>query len=203
MEATCDLAGTQLRLVVGLGNPGPKYHLTRHNIGFLVAEELARRHGASWSMEKKWNVEMAKAGPFLLVKPLTFMNASGTAVRGCMDFFHIAPTETLVVMDDLSLPLGRIRIRRSGSDGGHNGLGSVLQHLGTKAVPRLRLGIGSPVHNTVDYVLARFSAEELEIVASMVLQAAGAVESISDKGLDAAMNFFNNPPQQEPKDTTT
>lgn len=203
MEATCDSSGGGLRLVVGLGNPGSKYQLTRHNVGFLVVEELARRKAATWRPEKKWNLEMAKAGNLLLIKPLTFMNASGTAVRACTDFFRFAPSETLVVLDDLSLPLGKVRIRRGGSNGGHNGLGSVLQHLGTKEVPRLRLGIGSPLRDTVDYVLARFSAEELEVVVSMVLQAADAIESISDKGLDAAMNFFNTPSQQETKDTTT
>ena len=185
------------RLVACLGNPGAQYNGTRHNIGFQIADELARRSVCTFRVDPKWNALTAQTGGRTIMKPQTFMNLSGEAVGEFSRYYKIPPDEILVVLDDISLPLGSLRLRKSGSPGGHNGLESILVHLGTEAVPRLRVGIGSPgttpLHN---HVLGRFNKEELPRVEDAVLRAADAFEYSNARGLDAAMNQFNQKTQE-------
>ena len=149
------------RLIVGLGNPGREYARTRHNIGFMLVDRLATKAGSAFHTEKRWQADVAKAGSGFLVKPLTYMNLSGEAVRAIGDFYKIPAAETLVVLDDMALPLGQLRFRARGSAGGHNGLQSIIEHLGTPAVARLRIGIGAAAPGAaVGHVLGRFALEE-------------------------------------------
>jgi PTH1 family peptidyl-tRNA hydrolase len=186
------------RLVAGLGNPGKEYERTRHNVGFLVADALARRAGAAFAHEPKWNADVAKAADVTFMKPMTFMNLSGESVGDFCRYFKIEPAQALVIIDDIALPLGRLRLRRSGSAGGHNGLESVLMHLGTEQVPRLRIGIGSAAETgdkakgtLVGHVLGKFSAEEQAALDQAVNRAADAVDFAQAHGFEAAMNRYN------------
>lgn len=182
----------RIRLVAGLGNPGPEYERTRHNVGFAVLDQLASEWRISWQHSAKWGALWAKGGKALLVKPATYMNRSGEPLSAIAQFYKIAPEETIVVLDDFALSLGRLRIRPDGSAGGHNGLESVLAHFGTDTVPRLRIGIGSaPREGSVDYVLSRFFAEEQPLVAKTIVRASEAVKCAIDKGVLSAMNTFN------------
>lgn len=185
------------RLVACLGNPGPKYRNTRHNIGFLVADELARRSVASFSFESQWNSETAKVGGRTIMKPQTFMNLSGEAVGDYSKYYKIPSEQVMVVLDDTSLPLGMIRLRKTGTAGGHNGLDSVLVHLGTEKVPRLRVGIGRPGDTALhDHVLGEFGLDEMPAVAESVSRASDAFEYANAHGMDAAMNQFNQRNQE-------
>jgi PTH1 family peptidyl-tRNA hydrolase len=188
------------RLLAGLGNPGRDYEATRHNAGFLVLDELARRAGAPFAAEEKWHAALARVGPAILMKPMTFMNLSGEAVGGFCRFYKIDPSEVLVIIDDAALPIGRLRLRRRGSAGGHNGLESVINHLGTDAVARLRVGIGSGEIAMRDHVLGRFSESERALMAQAIGRAADAVECAQSNGFDTAMNQFNQrtPDQEQP-----
>ncbi len=182
----------RFRLVAGLGNPGREYDRTRHNVGFLVADALARRAGATFTHEPKWNADTARADDATLMKPQTFMNLSGESIGDFCRFYKYDAAQTLVVLDDIALPLGRLRLRASGSPGGHNGLESILMHLGTDRVPRLRVGIGGAKGSLVGHVLGRFSAEELPALDEAVNRAADAVAFAQAHGLEAAMNRFNS-----------
>ncbi len=185
------------RLVACLGNPGPQYRNTRHNIGFLVADELARRSLAQFSFESQWNSETAKVGGRTLMKPQTFMNLSGEAVGDFAKYYKIPGEQVMVILDDTSLPLGMIRLRKSGTAGGHNGLDSVLVHLGTENVPRLRVGIGRPGDTALhDYVLGQFEPDEMPAVAESVSRASDAFEYANAHGMDSAMNQFNQRNQE-------
>ncbi|MDQ3116010.1 MAG: aminoacyl-tRNA hydrolase [Verrucomicrobiota bacterium] len=185
-----------IRLIAGLGNPGREYQRTRHNIGFMVLDRLAADARLSWDFSAKWNAGWAKSD-VIMVKPATFMNRSGEAVAAIANFYKIAAAEVLVVLDDLALPLGRLRVRSQGSSGGHNGLESVIEHFGTEAIPRLRVGIGAaPSHGAVDYVLGRFFEEEQPVLDATIKRAGEAVKCAVDKGLFAAMNVFNQPPEE-------
>lgn len=190
------------RLVVGLGNPGERYSRTRHNVGFVIADELARRQACTFHFEKKWDAETASCGGRVLMKPSTFMNLSGEAVGNCVRYFKLSPQEVLVILDDATLPLGDLRFRRSGGSGGHNGLESVLVHLGTEQVPRLRVGIGACPHDIPldEYVLSRFSTEEEAQVNRMIALAADAAEFANAHGIDPAMNQFNSNQTAEKND---
>jgi PTH1 family peptidyl-tRNA hydrolase len=179
------------RLIAGLGNPGRQYAGTRHNAGFFVLDELARRAAATFQFDAKWNADVATCGGRTLMKPQTFMNLSGEAVGGYLRYHRIDPAEVLVVFDDTALPLGDLRIRRSGSAGGHNGLRSIIAHLGTEEVPRLRVGIGAAPGTLHNYVLGRFSEDELPVLNASVSRAADAITHASEHGLDAAMNIYN------------
>jgi PTH1 family peptidyl-tRNA hydrolase len=183
-----------IRLVVGLGNPGPEYELTRHNIGFLVVDRLASRSGSTWENSKKWGAHWTKFDSILLAKPLTYMNRSGEPLHAIARFHKIQPQEILVALDDFALPLGRLRLRAGGSSGGHNGLESILAQFGTDEIPRLRIGIGgAPTESSVDYVLGRFFQEEKPLVRSTIDRAVEAVKCAIDNGLVSAMNTFNKP----------
>jgi peptidyl-tRNA hydrolase, PTH1 family len=183
---------TAIRLIAGLGNPGPEYAATRHNIGFMVVDQLVAQFGSTWEKSAKWDAISAKCGAVLLVKPLSFMNRSGLSVFLVAQFYKIQPQEILVVLDDFSLALGRLRLRVRGGPGGHNGLESVIAQFGTEEIPRLRIGIGAaPLEGSVDYVLGRFFDEEKPIVRSTIDRAVEALKCAIDNGLVSAMNTFN------------
>jgi PTH1 family peptidyl-tRNA hydrolase len=182
----------KIRLVAGLGNPGPEYARTRHNIGFLVADRLASQLGATWEKASKAEAHIAKADDLLLVKPQSFMNRSGFPILAIAQFYKVPAEEILVVFDDFALPLGRIRLRPDGGTGGHNGLESIIVQFGTDQIPRLRIGIGgAPAEGAVDHVLGRFFEEELPLVRATIERAAEAVKCAIDNGLISAMNTFN------------
>ena len=181
-----------IRLVAGLGNPGAEYAHTRHNIGFMVADLLAHEGRLAWERSGKWDAATAKFRDALLVKPASYMNRSGHPLFAIAQFFKIAPQEILVVLDDFSLPLGRLRIRQSGGAGGHNGLESIIAQFGTEEMPRLRIGIGNaPAEAASDYVLSNFFEEEKPLVRSTITRAADTVKCAIDKGVVSAMNTFN------------
>ena len=183
---------TAIRLIAGLGNPGSEYAATRHNIGFIVADQLVAQFGSTWEKSPKWDALSAKCGAMLLVKPLSFMNRSGYPLFAVAHFYKIEPQEMLVVLDDFSLSLGRLRLRAQGRPGGHNGLESVIVQFGTEEIPRLRIGIGAaPREGSADYVLSRFFDEEKPIVRSTIDRAVEALKCAIDNGLVSAMNTFN------------
>jgi peptidyl-tRNA hydrolase, PTH1 family len=182
----------QIRLVAGLGNSGAEYASTRHNIGFMVADQLAAQFGSTWEKSTKWDALLAKCGDVFLTKPMSHMNRSGYPLVAIAQFYKIDPTELLVVLDDMALPLGRLRLRLGGGSGGHNGLESVIVQFATEEIPRLRIGIGeAPAAGSVDYVLSRFFEEEKPIVRSTIDRAAAAVKCAIDNDLISAMNIFN------------
>lgn len=182
-------------LIVGLGNPGAEYRHTRHNVGFRVLDHLAAEHRiASWNTEKRALVSVgAIAGvPVVLAKPITFMNLSGESVAPLLRMLGLTPEDLIVIYDEMDLPLGRLRVRRDGSAGGHNGIKSLIQHLKTESFPRVRIGVGRPPNGTaIDHVLGKWSREELEPLELVVRTAGEAVETILTDGLDAAMNRYN------------
>ena len=185
-----------MKLVVGLGNPGGRYEQTRHNIGFQVIDELARRwHVDQWRNEHQAVVAKVRVGgdQVLVAKPMTFMNLSGEAVAGLAGFYGVAVPDTLVVLDEVALPLGRLRAGRGGSGGGHNGLKSVIQRLGTTDVPRLRIGVGrgDGRRELADHVLGKFADEERGEVEAAVLRAADASGMFVAEGIERVMNAFN------------
>lgn len=182
-----------MRLVVGLGNPGRRYRGTRHNVGFRVVELLARRWGVSFREEGRVEVAQARVAgqAVLLAKPLIYMNLSGEAVAELVRRRGIATDQVLVVYDDMDLPAGTLRVRARGRAGGHRGMASVLEALGTLEVPRVRVGIGRPGGDAVDHVLSRFSPEEEPVVAEAVERAAEAVETALAEGIERAMERFN------------
>jgi PTH1 family peptidyl-tRNA hydrolase len=182
------------RLIVGLGNPGGDYAETRHNVGFMVLDRLAARAGAIFRAEKKWQAVVASTGNGWLCKPQTYMNLSGESVSALGHYYKIEPSQVLVVLDDLALPLGRLRLREKGSAGGHNGLQSVIDHLGTNEVPRLRLGIGAASAEATGHVLGRFTAAERPVLEEAVARATDAIELAQTDGFPAAMNRYNQNP---------
>jgi peptidyl-tRNA hydrolase, PTH1 family len=183
----------QIRLVAGLGNPGPEYAATRHNVGFIVVDRLAAELGAAWQKSSKWEAFTAKLENVLLMKPMSYMNRSGWPVRAVADFYKIEPRQILVVLDDLALPLGRIRLRTEGGTGGHNGMESILMQFGTEEIARLRIGIGSaPPEGATDYVLGHFFDEEKPVVRQAIDDAVEAIKCAIDKGVVSAMNRFNS-----------
>lgn len=183
-----------MKLVVGLGNPGPKYAGTRHNVGFDTADELAGRWKTGFDREKfhAWFAATEVGGEkVVLLKPTTYMNRSGRAVLSAGKFYKIETSDLLVIGDDMALPLGRLRMRASGSSGGHNGVQDIIDRLGTADWCRLRIGIGEPVGIGSDYVLGRFSWEEEEIFRRVRTRAADAVECWIENGPELTMTRFN------------
>ncbi|GIV15944.1 MAG: peptidyl-tRNA hydrolase [Armatimonadota bacterium] len=182
-------------IVLGLGNPGAEYAHTRHNIGFDVVDILASRHRIRLSIHRNhahYGMGTIADIPVLLAKPMTYMNRSGEAARALLQRYPLDSERLLVIVDDVALPTGRIRIRPSGSDGGHNGLASIIQCLGTQAFPRVRVGIGSPPPGQmVEYVLSRFAPQEQPIIEEALQRAADAAEAVITQGVQAAMNRFN------------
>ena len=187
-----DNPSLRIHCVAGLGNPGPEYAGTRHNIGFMVIDQLAAQLGLAWEKSTRWDALTSKQGDVVLAKPLSFMNRSGHPLVAIAQFYKIAPAEILVVLDDFALPLGRIRIRAGGGSGGHNGLDSVIMQFGTEEIPRLRIGIGgAPAAGSVDYVLGPFLEEEGALVKSAIGRSVQAIKCVVDNGVVAAMNTFN------------
>ena len=188
-----------MKMVIGLGNPGRAYKATRHNAGWMVLDEFAKRHGARFHKAAFRPVETAKVavegtGTVMLVKPLTYMNLSGTVLPTLMRKNGTEPKDLVVVLDDVSLPVGKLRIRAGGSAGGHHGLESVIEHGGSSAVPRLRVGIqgeGREGRDLKDYVLEPLGHEELERLTESVGRAADALECLLTDGIESAMNSFN------------
>ncbi|HAN47104.1 MAG TPA: aminoacyl-tRNA hydrolase [Cyanobacteria bacterium UBA8156] len=185
-----------LRAIVGLGNPGPQYAQTRHNIGFMVLERLAQRWGAIWREEKRFKGTCAEGGyqgrKIWLLKPQTYMNASGEAAIALLQWHKLPRESLLVVYDDLDLPFGKLRLRANGSAGGHNGIKSCLQHLGGDGFGRLRLGIGrAGDRETVAHVLGTFRPEEASRLPELLNLATAAIETAIARGLPQAMNEFN------------
>jgi len=188
-----------IRLVAGLGNPGPEYAATRHNIGFIVVDQLAAQFGSAWERSAKWDALSTKSGAVLLIKPMNSVNRSGYPLFAVAQFYKIEPQEILVVLDDFALPLGRLRLRVRGGAGGHNGLESIIMQFGTEEIPRLRIGIGeAPREGSADYVLSRFFDEEKPVVRSTIDRAVEAIKCAIDNGLLSAMNTFN--PESSPQD---
>lgn len=188
------------RIVVGLGNPGQQYARTRHNVGFIVLDELRRRwnlppgrKGFGGMLYEARDVPGLAARRVLLLEPHTFMNLSGGAALELATFYKVAPADVLVVLDDLALPLGQLRARADGSAGGHKGLADVMRALGTDALPRLRIGIGPqpPMMDSVDFVLQAFSAREQEVIAEAAMLAAEAVEQWMARGITYVMDRYN------------
>lgn len=186
-----------MKLMVGLGNPGLRYEKTRHNIGFEVIDELAKRFGASLH-SSKFNGLYATihqdGEKTLLVKPLTYMNLSGECIRPIMDYYRIPAENLLVIYDDLDLPVGKIRLRQKGSAGGHNGMKSTIQHLGTTEFNRIRVGIDRPPEgmSVPDYVLGKFPEEEWAVMQSVIQTCADACEEWLKKPFPEVMNCFNS-----------
>jgi peptidyl-tRNA hydrolase, PTH1 family len=191
------------QLIVGLGNPGSKYDQTRHNIGFEVVDELAKRWHVAITENRKFQGNYGEGrGPHgdkvRLLKPLTYMNLSGQSMRATIDWFKLPPESVLVIYDDMDLPLGRLRLRTSGSAGGHNGMKSAIAHLGSQNFPRLRIGIGNPKNqanatkDTVSHVLGQFSKSEAQIMAEVLSLATDAVDMSLKQGIAKAMSLYNN-----------
>ncbi len=184
-------------IIAGLGNPGAKYEGSRHNVGFLVADELSKKMDLPVkNLKFKALCGLGRIGntPVLLMKPQTFVNLSGEAVRTAASFYKIPPECVLVIFDDMSLPVGRLRIRRDGSDGGHNGIKSIISELSSDRFPRIKIGIGEPPrsdYDAKDWVLGKFSPSEQKILSSSISLAVEAVSEMVAAGVDSAMNRFN------------
>ncbi len=202
----------RMQLIVGLGNPGATYQHTRHNVGFMIADAMAERtrlrlsaSSAAPSKRLAWTSwfkrqDLAESGQgtyqghaFTLIKPLTFMNRSGEAVAHYVQALNLDTQNILVIFDDISLPVGTVRLRKKGGAGGHNGVQSIIDHLGTAEFPRLRFGVGNEFERgqQVDYVLSSFAIEEQEAVDTAITQATDAVLTVIREGLDMAMNQYN------------
>jgi len=185
-----------MKLVVGLGNPGARYEGTRHNVGFAAVDLLAKRHGLQWEAAPRGIEALVanwRAGGAIFAKPLTFMNLSGPAVVGLLQFYKIPVEDQLVIVDEVQLDTGRLRIRPEGSAGGHNGLKSVIASLGTHAFPRLRIGVGrgDARRDLADHVLARFEPDERSVIDEAIARVADAAERFVADGVAAAMNRYN------------
>ena len=181
-------------LVVFLGNPGTKYEMTRHNAGFMAGDAMAKAQGAAINRSRfKALTGTCDIGgeTVMLMKPQTFMNLSGEAVGEAARFYKIPADHVIVISDDISLPLGKLRVRGSGSAGGHNGLKNIIAHLGTDAFPRVKVGVGAPEHDIVDWVIGPFTANERKVIDGVLDRALGAAECIITDGVSAAQNRYN------------
>ena len=186
-----------MKIIAGLGNPGTEYAATRHNVGFMLADALATRWGATaWRTKQDVFIAEAHLGAekILLVKPLTYMNESGRAIGSLLSWYKLGASDLIVAHDDIDLPVGTIRLRKKGSAGGHNGMKSVLYHVKDENFPRVRIGVGHPVHDhaqVIRYVLSPFSTEEAQKIREAIEYLLPAVECIVTEGVDFAMNKYN------------
>ncbi|MCP9849645.1 aminoacyl-tRNA hydrolase [Cyanobium sp. Morenito 9A2] len=192
-----------LQLLVGLGNPGSDYEATRHNVGFMALERLAAQAGVRFRTQAKLHGQLADlpqgSARLRLLMPQTYMNESGRSIRAALDWFHLRPSQVLLIVDDMDLPLGRLRLRASGGAGGHNGLRSAIAHLGTQDFPRLRIGIGAPALNpeerrarTVSHVLGRFTAAEQPLVGAVLEEVLVGLTLMQRLGLERAATRLNS-----------
>jgi PTH1 family peptidyl-tRNA hydrolase len=202
MPLPAESAAPELRLAVGLGNPGDRYAGTRHNVGFMALERLAAERGGSFRPNARLQGLFADVGQgssrLRLLMPQTFMNESGRSIRAALDWFSLQPSQLLVLVDDMDLPLGRLRLRAAGSAGGHNGLRSTISHLGTQDFPRLRIGIGAPASDpaerrarTIGHVLGRFAAAEQPLLQEVLAEVEAGIGLIQRLGLERAGNRLN------------
>ncbi|WP_404790003.1 aminoacyl-tRNA hydrolase [Altericista sp. CCNU0014] len=200
MVDSAQLAPPPISLIVGLGNPGAKYDRTRHNVGFDAIDRLAKRWQIPLAEQRRFHGELGEgmvAGQRMrLLKPNTFMNKSGQSVRAVLDWYKLLPQQVLVLYDDMDLPVGKLRIRLSGSAGGHNGMKSLIAHLGTQDFPRLRIGISKAAEagaakDTISHVLGKFTPEELQILPEVLDMAADAVELALRQGMEKSMSLYN------------
>ena len=186
------------KLIVGLGNPEPKYDHTRHNIGFEVVDYLADKWGFTWQKNTKFNAMFTEGftpdrKKVKLLKPLTYMNNSGQSVRAVLDWYKLSMEDILVIYDEMDLPFGRLRMRLSGSAGGHNGMKSIISHVGGKTFPRLRLGIGKSAHKgaTIGHVLGKFSSSEKKLIDELMKLSEDAIVLGLQDGVEKAMSYNN------------
>lgn len=190
-------------IIAGLGNPGTKYKGTRHNIGFSVIDQLAKEHNIN--VDKKQFKGLTGRGVIggqqvLLLKPLTFMNLSGESIRAAYDFYKPETDQVLVIFDDINLETGQLRIRKKGSAGGHNGVKSIIAHLGTTEFPRIRVGVGEPAKGEmIDFVLGRFHGDDVAVMKEAVETTSHAVETFLMEGPEAAMNIYNKKKEKKEK----
>lgn len=198
-EATSPATLVIPQLIVGLGNPEPKYDKTRHNIGFDAVDALARRAQITWSENRRFQAlfgegQGRKEDKLRLLKPLTYMNRSGQAIRAVTDWYKLPPESVLIIYDDMDLPLGRLRLRLSGSAGGHNGMKSAIAHLDTQNFPRLRIGIGKSGtdKDSISHVLGKFSPQETQLISEVLQLVVDAVELSLKQGVQKAMSLYNN-----------
>lgn len=195
-----------MKMFAGLGNPGAEYTATRHNVGFMLADALAARWNASgWRTKQDALVSEARLGAekILLVKPLTYMNESGRAVGPLLSWYKLAPEDLIVAHDDMDLPVGTIRLRKKGSAGGHNGMKSILYHVQDENFPRVRIGVGHPVHGreqVIRHVLSPFSGEDAQKIHEAIEYLLPAVECILTEGIDLAMNKYNPKKVKKPRE---
>jgi PTH1 family peptidyl-tRNA hydrolase len=195
-----------MKMFAGLGNPGAEYAATRHNVGFMLADALAARWNASgWRTKQDALVSEARLGAekILLVKPLTYMNESGRAVGPLLSWYKLAPEDLIVAHDDMDLPVGTIRLRKKGSAGGHNGMKSILYHVQDANFPRVRIGVGHPVHGreqVIRHVLSPFSGEDAQKIREAIEYLLPAVECILTEGIDLAMNKYNPKKVKKPRE---
>lgn len=186
--------GPPMHLIVGLGNPGKEYEKTRHNAGFMVLDELAKKLNVQFDKNKfKGKIAEGRIGTkkVLLLKPETYMNLSGESIVEAADFYKIPNEEILVIFDDVSLEVGKLRIRKKGSSGGHNGIKSTIFHLSTENFPRIKVGVGAPKHDMVNHVLGKFQEEELEKMDKTIAASVDAVFAILNNGVDSAISEYN------------
>lgn len=190
-----------VKIIVGLGNPGREYAETRHNVGFMVLDLLAAHFGAEWKVDKARKAELAAGPGVLLVKPQTYMNSSGESVGPLMRYYKWEPEQVFVIYDDISFPVGALRLRAGGSAGGHNGMKSLIAHLGTEKFPRLRVGISAPgCKQMVSHVLGKFAPDERPLLQEALTRAAAATLMTLTQGFDAAANQFNVKKEKKKKE---
>lgn len=184
-----------MKMIVGLGNPGKKYEQTRHNIGFMIIDAFCEKHGIVLSQEKFqaiYTKTTVNGEDVLVVKPLTYMNESGQAVQALAHFYKLEKADIIVVHDDMDLPVGKIRLRKSGSSGGQKGMASIIKHLSTQEISRIRVGVGKTEKaNVVDYVLGKFPKEELALVEDSIVRSSNALTYALAHSFDETMNHFN------------
>ena len=185
-----------MKVIVGLGNPGAQYENTPHSVGFEAVDRIAASIGANWELKKSFNALMAR-GPFaglpvMLVKPQTYMNLSGEAVAPIVKYNNATAADLLVILDDIDLPVGRMRVRKNGSCGGHNGIRNIIERLGTPEFARLKLGVGKDRSNVIAHVLGKFDPASRKVMDSVVEESVKAAEAILRQGPDRAMNAFNS-----------
>ena len=181
-------------LIVGLGNPGNQYEDTRHNIGFKVIDNIAKEYNIEINRQKFKGMcgeGFINGEKVILLKPTTYMNLSGESIREVVDFYKISNEDVLVIYDDISLDVGRLRIREKGSAGGHNGIKSIIAHLGTDIFPRIKVGVGQPNVDLVNYVLGKFTKEEMEVLSESIDASTKAAKEIISSDVKTAMNIYN------------
>lgn len=181
-------------LIVGLGNPGSQYEDTRHNIGFKVVDNIAKEYNIEINRQKFKGVcgeGFINGEKVILLKPTTYMNLSGESIREVVDFYKLSNDDVLVIYDDISLDVGRLRIREKGSAGGHNGIKSIIAHLGTDIFPRIKVGVGQPNVDLVNYVLGKFTKEEMEVLNESIDASTKAAKEIISNDVKTAMNIYN------------